>query len=242
MHRLWQIPELLVHIVSFLSAEDIDRTFHISRHFRALLKANLPPQLRPLPELRTPTSDQTLPQDVRDKAAAYIKHEAATPKHLKMEDTYHYSREDARCQVLHALSPSLHHVLDKYSTRLLDGYEPLAAGNINIVLQTDIPYHTLYSLVHGKVTPDDAEFLAVVPPKSVTVFCTSGVQWDLLYSSVRYRDVGGVKRFSVKVEREGGVRMQDVVEELSGTLVKDGMAGGFGQDVVLLWVFGDGPV
>ena len=241
MHRIWQIPELLIHIVSFLPADDIGRTLYISRQFRTLLKTNLPPQLRPLPDGRPKHSsvNDEIPQDVREKAQAYIAQEAATPKQLKMEDAYYYWREDARCQVLDTLSPHLHPFLNKYSTRLVDGYESLAAGSMSIQLQTEIPYHTLYTIVHGEDQKDLDAFLAVMPPTSATVFCLGGVQWDLLYANVKYKDYGGIERFSIRVEREKGVRMQDVLEELSGTLVKEGMSGGFGQDVVLMWVLDD---
>lgn len=242
MHRVWQIPELLVHIVSFLPAPDIDRSFHISRHFRALLKANLPPQLRPIPELpRSKRSSriQALPQEVRNKASAYVAHEAATPKQLKMEDAYYYWREGARCQVLDALSPHLHPVFAKYATMLVNGYESLAEGRVDVRLQTDVPYHALYELVHGKDRVGWDRILAV-KAKVVTVFCLGGLSWDLLYAGVQYRDYSGVKRFSVRVEREEGVRLGDVLEELTGTLVVDGMGGGLGQDVTLVWVFDDG--
>ena len=243
MHRVWQIPELLIQIISFLPASDIDRSFHVSHHFRTLLKANLPPQLRPLPDspcLRGSSSSRTLPQDVRAKAQAYITHEAATPKQLKMEDAYRYWREDAQCQVLDILSPHFHPVLDKHTTRLIDGYESLAEGGTSICLESVIPYHRLYQLVHGERREFSNSFLAVKPPTSVTVFCLGGVSWDLLYANVKYRDYGGVKRFSVRVERESGVRIGDTLDELKGTLVMDGMSGGLGQDVVLIWVFDDG--
>jgi hypothetical protein len=89
MHPVWQIPELLVQIISFLPASDIDRTFDISHHFRTTLKANLPPQLRSLPDPSPKKSNQvrTLPQKVRDKAAAFGTHDAALPAQLKMDDT-----------------------------------------------------------------------------------------------------------------------------------------------------------
>ncbi|KAF9694371.1 hypothetical protein EKO04_007530 [Ascochyta lentis] len=240
MHSVWQIPELLVRIVSFLSADDIQRAFRISRHFRALLKTNLPPQLRPLPDRRhrRGTANQTVPQSVRNKARAYMSQDAATPKQLKVEDTYYYWREGARNQVLDTLSPFLHLTLSKYTTRLIDGYKGLAEGEMDICLQTDIPYHSLYELVHGRYCQDRDGLLAVVPPKSVTVFCLGGASWDLLYGNVRYRSYGGVSRFSVKLEREDGVRLCDVLDELRGTLIVDGMSGGLGQDVLLAWVFG----
>lgn len=34
--------------------------------------------------------------------------------------------------------------------------------------------------------------------------------------------------------------MSDVVNEMRGTLVVDGMSGGLGQNVSLIWVFDDG--
>lgn len=241
MHPIWQIPELLVHVVSFLSANEVSCCFRVSHHFRTSLKVNLPPQLRPLPDspcLKKSSNAQTLFQDVRDKAKAYTTQEAATPKQLKVEKAYHYWREDAQQQVLHALSPHLHSLLGKHTTCLLDGYESLAAGKISTCFRTEMPYHDFYDLVHGKERQDHDDLLAVVPPEAVTVFCLNW-GWDLLYANVKYRDYGGMKLFSVRVERKGGVRLSDVLDELRGTLVMDGMSGGLEQDVVLVWVCDD---
>lgn len=244
MHPLWRIPELLCKIISCLPADDISRSFHISNYFRTVLKANLAPRLHPLPDpsnTKGPRLGTHLPQDVRKQVKAYIEQEAATPKQLKMEDAYYYWREDARCQILHALRPSLHPLLSEHVTRLVDGYWSLAEGGVDLCLQTDMGYHDLYNLVHGERRSDrgEGEFLIVVPPKSVTVFCLGGVSWDLLYADVKYRMYGGVQRFSIRVERERGVRLGDVLDELKGTLIVDGMSGGLEQDVVLVWVFDD---
>jgi hypothetical protein len=242
MHPTWQIPELLVQIVSLLSADDISRCFLISYHFRAILKANLPPELRPLPDSLSPRrlyGSQTFPQGVQDTAKAYLAQEDAKPKQLKFEDNYYFWHEGARREVLNTLSPHLHPVLAKHATHLIDGYDALAAGNMGICLQTEIPYHDLYDLVNGKERQDSQDLLAVVPPKSVIVFCLGGVSWDLLYTNVRYRLYGDLERFSVRVERESGVRMVDVLDELRGTLVVNGMSGGLGQHVFLTWVFDD---
>jgi ribosomal protein L27 len=239
MHRIWQIPELLIHIISFLPASDINRSFQISSHFRTLLKATLPPQLRPLPD-RPPSKHSSrtraLPQEVRDQAATYLAHELATPKQLKTEDVYYYWREGAQSQIFDTLSPCLHPIFAKFETKLVNGYEALAKGKMDACLQTDVPYHELYELVHGEKRDDWSEHLAV-KANAVTVFCLGGTQWDLLYGDVRYRDLGGVQRFSVRVEREDGVMLGDVMEELRGTLVVQGMSGGLGQDVTLVLVF-----
>ena len=243
MHPVWQIPELLVHITSFLPASDINGAFNISHHFRTTLKANLPPQLRSLPDPfpKKPNQAQKLPQNVRDKAASFGTHDAALPDQLKMDDTYYFWREEARSDVLDTLLPHLHPVLSQPATCLLDGFDALAAGRTSFSLHVDVPYHQLYELVQGKPRDDVDGFLAVKPPTAVTVFCLGGVQWDLLYANVKYRDYGGVKRFSIRVEREEGVRMSDVVDELRGTLIVDGMSGGLGQNVALIWVFEDSP-
>ncbi|KAF3003539.1 hypothetical protein E8E13_005763 [Curvularia kusanoi] len=244
MHRIWQIPELLVHIIAFLPASSISAALNISHHFRTTLKANLPPTLRCLPDPPNTTEkhkqNRVFPQDVRNKAAAFGTHDVALPPELKMEDTYYFWREEARSEVLDALAPHLHPALGKHVTRLVDGFDALAAGETGMVLQVEMPYHQLYELVQGGLKEGCNEFLARRPPTVVTVFCLGGASWDLLYANVKYRDYGGVKRFSVRVERGEGVRMGDVVEELRGTLVVDGMGGGLGQDVTLVWVFGDG--
>ncbi|KAF3052616.1 hypothetical protein E8E11_010551 [Didymella keratinophila] len=241
MHRIWQIPELLVHIISFLPASDINRALHINRHFRTLLKANLPPQLRPLPDTphykRSPC-DSKLPEDAIVQASAYLSQELATPKQLKCEDSYYFWREAARSQILDTLLPSLHPLFAKFRTRIMQGYEALAQCKINICLQIDVPYRSLYKLVHGDAKEGWDEALGV-GVKTVTVYCLGGVHWDLLYSGVKYREHRGVKRFSVRLEREKGVRLKDVMEELAGTLVVHGMSGSLGQDVTLVWVFGD---
>lgn len=239
MHRIWQIPELLVHIVSFLPASDINCTFHISHHFQTLLKANLPPQLRPLPDAprsRISPSNLRLPRDVAAQASSYLAQELAIPKQLKVEDSYYFWREAARSQIFDTLLPGLHPLFAKYGARLMSGYEALAERRMDFCLQTDVPYHDLYKLVHGEAKEGWNGALGV-GVKAVTVFCLGGVQWDLLYSGVRYREHRGAKRFRIRLEREEGVRLKDVMEELAGTLVVYGMSGGLGQDVTLVWVF-----
>jgi hypothetical protein len=242
MHPIWQIPELLVHVVSFLPIDDNHHMLTISHHFRTLLKANLPPQLRPLPDSyhKRLCIDQALFQAVKDKAKAYMSREVATPNPLRFEDSYHYWREDARSHVLAALSPCLHPVLCKYVTFLTDGYDSLAEGGTNFCLQIDIPHDSLCELVYSKHRGDRGSLLAVVPSKSVTVFCLGGASWDLLYGNVTYRSYGGVSRFSVRVEKESGVSLGDILDELMGPLVVDGMSGGLWQDVVLVGIFEDG--
>ncbi|KAF3039532.1 hypothetical protein E8E12_006205 [Didymella heteroderae] len=242
MHRIWQIPELLTHIISFLPALDIDRALHISHHFRTILKANLPPHLRPLPDAppsKHSSSNSRLPEDVIAKASAFLAQDLATPKQLKMEDSHYFWREAARSQILDTLIPSLHPLFAKFETRLVDGYEALAEWKMDVCLQTEVPYHDLYELMHGEAREGWCEALGM-GVKGVTVFCLGGVQWDLLYSDVSYREHRGAKRFSVRLEREDGVRLKDVMEGLAGTLVVHGMSGGLGQDVTLVWVFDEG--
>lgn len=173
------------------------------------------------------------------KASECVAHEAATLQPLKMEDAYYYWREGVRSQIFDALLPHLHPVFAKSATRLVDGYKALAEGKTAISLQTDVPYHALYELVHGQDRQGWSGVLAE-GVTTVTVFCLGGASWDLLYWCVKYRDHGSIKRFSVRVERAEGVRLGDVMEELAGTLVADGMRGGLGQDVRLVWVFDDG--
>lgn len=236
MHRIWQIPELLVHIASSLPAADIERAFNISPHFRTALHANLPPQLRLLPgdSYRTSPRNQTLPQDVCDKAAAFGTSDAAFPDQFKVIDAYYYWCEDAKRQVLKSLSPYLHPAIGKYVACLIDGYEALAVGQVKMVLQVEMQYHQLYELVQGVVRGDCDEFLCAKSPTAVTVFCLGGASWDLLYANVRYQEYGRTERFAVRVEREGGVRLSDVLDELRGTLIVDGMKGGLGQEVTLV--------
>lgn len=241
MHRIWQIPELLVQIISFLPAQDIERALHLSHYFRISLKANLPPHLRPLPDdlpIRS-SHKRTLSQNVCDAARGVGTQEAALPEQLKMADTYFYWREAARYEVVKTLRPCLHPVLGKNAAYLIDGYESLAEGKMTICLQTDIPHQQLYDLAYGKSMNPSNGFLAVVPPTAVNVFCMRGASWDPSYANVRCRDYGGMKRWSVRVEAESGVRMGDVLNELRGTLVVDGMSAGCGQDVVLVWMFDD---
>ncbi|KAJ4989088.1 hypothetical protein SVAN01_05350 [Stagonosporopsis vannaccii] len=241
MHRLWHIPELLVQIVSFLPAANIDQAFLISHHFRTTLKANLPPHMRPLPDYprKKPNGSQSLLQDVCAKAKAFNTQEASLPAQLMMTDTYFHWREAARYEVLRALKPSLHPVLAQYATHLIDGYEALAEREMGICLQTDMPYPVLYDLMHGRGRQDLCGYLAVTPPTVVTVSCLTESSWDPDYANVRSRDHGGVKIPSVKIERDGGVRMNDVLDELRGPLVAKKMPEGVVQGVVLIWAYDD---
>ncbi|KAJ8109914.1 hypothetical protein OPT61_g7102 [Boeremia exigua] len=178
-------------------------------------------------------------QDIREKAKTFGINDDRLPEQLKATDTYYYWREDARCQVLNTLRPCLHPILGKYATHLIDGYEALAEGKLSFCLQTYIPSHELYNLVHGKDRGSYSDFLATDPPTAVTVACSGGANWDLLYANVKYRDYGSTKKFSIRVERETGVRLNDVLDELSGTLIINGTSEVLGQDVVLVWVFDD---
>jgi|SRR5690242_10600 len=241
MHRLWLIPEILVQIISFLSAGDIDQAFHISHHFRATLAVNLPPYLRPLPDnpRKSSTGSHSLLQDVCDKAKAFGSQEASLPAQLMMTDTYFHWREAARYEMLGALKPCLHPVLRQYATHLIDGYEALAEGRMDICLQTDTPYVELYDLIHGAERQGLCGYLAAKPPTAVTVFCLRVLDWDSHYANVQLRDYGGAKRYSIRVERQGGVRTSDVLDELRGPLVDNKISERLEQDVVLIWSFED---
>ena len=240
MHPIWQIPELLCQIISFLPDDDIARSFNISHYFRATLKANLAPQLCVLPDFshtKTTRNIQPVLHGVLNEARSCIAHEVTSPKQMRHEHAYYDWREHACCQVPCALPTRLHPALAKHKTSLVNEYDSLTKGDMNVSLQIGIRHHDLHSLLHGEGTPGRDDPLAVVPPKSVTVFCLKGANWDLLYANVKYRMYGGVKRFSVRVEREGGVRLSDVLDELKGTLIVNRGSGALEQGVVLLWVF-----
>ncbi len=241
MHHTWHVPELLTGIISSLPASDISQAFQISHHFRNILRSNLSPCLRPLPEntCNKQSRSTTLPQDVRDEAKAFGTQEIALPEQLKMTDIYYYWLEDAQSQVLDKLKTCLHPFLSRHAVQLINGYEALAEGKLSFCLQTVIPFQHLYDFIYGKDRKTRSGFLASKPPTAVTVFCFGGVAWDLSYANVQCREYESGKKPSVRVEKEGGVMMEDIVNELRGTLVVDGMSGGLGQDVVLIWKFDD---
>lgn len=240
MHRIWQIPRLLIHIVAFLPAFDISCTFHIPHHFKPLLKANLRWQIRPLPDAprsRTSPRKIILPEDVAAQASSSLAQKRAIPLQLNMENSYYFWRGAARGQIFGALLPCLQSLFTKYGARLMSGYEALAERMMDFCLQTNMPYHDLYKLVHGEAKEGWGGPLGV-EVKAVTVFCLGDVRWGLLYKGVRYWEHRGAMRFSISLEGEEGVRLKDVMEDLAGTLVIYGMSGGLGQDASLVWVFG----
>jgi hypothetical protein len=78
--------------------------------------------------------------------------------------------------------------------------------------------------------------------RSVEIYCVEGAEWDQEYGNLLRR---GARREwqqrCVKIERERGIRMGDVVDELRGMLKTSDVVAGHGEDarqgVLLEWRF-----
>lgn len=79
-------------------------------------------------------------------------------------------------------------------------------------------------------------FLTQPPTSGVRLYCPMGAEWDLSNKSVVHRGGFTWRCASIRVEREKGVRMGDVIDELRGVLVPDHEGGVTGM-VLLEWRF-----
>ena len=98
--------------------------------------------------------------------------------------------------------------------------------------------------VGKQVEIEDAKYLTKPLTKSVEIYCVSGAVWDQGYKNVQWRSGSrDWQHCCVRIERERGVRMCDVLDELRGVLKADGFAPeGNDGEVVLEWRIGEHPV
>lgn len=156
---------------------------------------------------------------------------------MEVGDDYFYWREGAHDNILERLGPFLHPFLAKCAWELVSGLESIASGSLNIRLQTRCTFAALFELLDDEKSEDRGVGVTGLRCKRVEVYCVKGAIWDLGYDSVVRQKKENWQQYSVRVERERGVRMGDVVDELRRVL-------GPGPElltddrVVLEWRFG----
>lgn len=91
---------------------------------------------------------------------------------------------------------------------------------------------------------ENAKYLTKPLTKSVEIYCVSGRVWDQQYKNVQWRNGNrDWQQRCVRIERERGVSMCDVIDELRGVLKADGLAPkDTNAEVLLEWRMGEHPV
>jgi hypothetical protein len=235
---MWHIPELLIYTLSHLDEVSLSRCYQISHYFCSTLKNNLPPQNRPLPDTITPSSTTHkqpyltppkqqaictfLPKDIRHLASEIKTQDEQwiyLSNMMEVGDDYFYWREGAHDNILSLLSAHLHPFLSTTAWELVSGLESIVTGGLNIRLQTRCTFAALSNFLDDDKS--EARGLGVTMPgcKSVEVYCVRGTIWDLSYNSVMTTKDETWRGHSVRVEREKGVRMGDVIDELRRVLI-----------------------
>jgi hypothetical protein len=253
MHRLFLLPELLVEIISYLPCEDLACCHLISTFFHKSLKNNLPPCKHPLPDPSTYPSDKTLlAQPIRTLARdikTHSSHWMTSGMLLDICDDYYFWHDGAYSNLLHTLSPFLHPLLATCAVELMSGLESLVQGEMGIVVRTKMGTVGFWELFGDEEEEDysygkerdgwrDA-YLTKPSCKVVEVYCPMGAVWDEGYGNVLRRQGGREwQQRCVRVERERGVRMGDIVDELKGVLKVEESMEAEGAEILLEWRFG----
>jgi hypothetical protein len=151
-----------------------------------------------------------------------------SPDVVDVGDDYYSWREGTYRDMAQRLKPWLHPVLGKWAWELVEGLDELVNGNMKIGIRTKCSteqFEELFSSSSssspGKGYADGGEegFLTRPLTKVVEIYCPAGAVWDEGYANVLHRD--GWKSWQqrcVRVERERGVRMGDVLDGLRGVL------------------------
>jgi hypothetical protein len=163
---------------------------------------------------------------------------------LDISDDYYFWHDGAYSNLLHSLSPYLHPVLAHYATELMSGLKSLAEGEMGTVLRTKMGATVFYQLFcdDDEIAEGGSwkqEYLTKPSSKVVEIYCPLGATWDKGYANVLGRRGGREwQQRCVRVERERGVRMGDVVDEVRGVLKAEEDMEREGSEVVLEWRFG----
>jgi hypothetical protein len=259
MHRIFLLPEILIHIVTLLPPSELPTYASVSRHWRETLRLNLPPRLlplhnaslpRPLPAVDSQSRDK-LPQPVSTLARDIL---ARTTQWLNpallldISDNYYFWHEGAYGKLLSELVPFLHPWLGKRVSEVIGGLEEMAKGEMGICFRMAMSVGEFDEQFAGDedgVEKDKSSMSAYLTrpvTRSVEIYCVEGAVWDQEYKNVLHRQ--GRREWQqrcVRVERGRGVTMEDVVEELSGVLrtsrVGTETGGDMPGEVLLEWRF-----
>lgn len=229
---MWHIPELFIHIVLHLHEDDLAHCYHVSHHWRQTLRNNLPPQSRPLPDTLTRQEYTPLSNEIRTLAADIESQQrqwTSLAVLIELGDDYFFWRDGILEAMLQHVKPHLHPFLASSAHALISGLASVAEGNMGIWLQTLCNKEDLLRCSDSV----GVAYLTNPPTSSVEIYCPKGAVWDDTNKSVRRRG-GPTWRYNfVRVERKGGVLMNDVLDELRGVLVPEEGEG----KVLLDWQF-----
>jgi hypothetical protein len=169
---------------------------------------------------------------------------------LDISDDYYFWHEGAYGNLVSALIPFLHPWLRKHVCELVGGLEELARGEMGICFRTAMSLGDFDEWFAGDANEMNKEmnsmsaYLTRPRTRSVEIFCVEGAAWDLEYANVLRRE--GRREWQqccVRIERDRGVRMGDVVDELRGVLKPREIVGRNGEgapgEVLLEWRFED---
>lgn len=153
---------------------------------------------------------------------------------LELGDEYLCWREGTHAQVLEKIRPHLHPFLAANATELMSGLDSVVRGYLETGLQTNCTRKEFAELFENNAWL--AESMTQPYVKSVEVYARRGAEWDLSNKSAILRGRETWARYMVRVERERGVRMGDVVDELRGVLVPETSDVDY-QSILLEWRF-----
>lgn len=209
---------MLVQIVSFLPSEDFKQCYNVSKHWRCMLN-NLPPNLCPLPDqdFQRPGLN-SIPQSVRTVMTemipeilgwADIKQRAQAGEEMAIKE-FADLNQDALRRIHEVLSPCLHPFLAGHAWIFVQYLEKLAAGELQFKLRTR---GTMRDFLKILSCEDGCweKYLIEPPSKAVEVYLFQGALWNGTYANALSRG----EESCVRIEREKGVRMADVLEELN---------------------------
>ncbi|EMD70040.1 hypothetical protein COCSADRAFT_22194 [Bipolaris sorokiniana ND90Pr] len=250
MHRALTLPEVLLSIISYLPTRDLLTCHAVSSGWRRILIANLPARMRPLPDTpSSPLLQETtlvLPDSIRSLARSLN----LRPKELvnwivqpEVETDHLIWRDATTDELQEALGPYMHPLLAAHAYDLTGGVENVARGQMGLSIGTRMELGEFERML--EIRDDEEEgmkYLTQPVTKKVEVRCLDGAEWNEEYMNVRAIE-GEMEwlRKCVRVERESGVRMCDVIDELRGVIEADWIVQHGSGNVLLDWRMGDNP-
>lgn len=137
----------------------------------------------------------------------------------------------------------MHPLLAAHAYDLTGGVENVARGQMGLSIGTRMELGEFERML--EIRDDEEEgmkYLTQPVTKKVEVRCLDGAEWNEEYMNVRAIE-GEMEwlRKCVRVERESGVRMCDVIDELRGVIEADWIVQHGSGNVLLDWRMGDNP-
>jgi hypothetical protein len=153
-------------------------------------------------------------------------------------------RETAYKNLQAALLPHLHPRLAAHVYDFIGGIDDVARGQMGICIRTKMSIKEWEGML-GVLDDEEEEkgeragYVTQPVTKSVEVRCFRGAVWDTEYMNVHLQTGNeGWQATFVRIEREKGVRMCDIVDELRGVIEADWEVRRGRDDVLLDWRMG----